>query len=102
MKDDDGRRRCASTDDDVGCCMENVRPGELVPAACTSLRCLAHDLQHASPDLESAKAALVKHDRHLYLLGALVAAALLWAVLRRRPRRHPRFPLHTWQCDGCT
>lgn len=83
-----------STDDDVGCCMDNVRPAELVPAACTSLRCLAHDL-HAAPDLPAAKAAVLKHDRHLYLLAALVAAALLWALLVRSPS-----PIYTRSAAG--
>lgn len=81
----------ASTDDDVGCCMENVRVAELVPAACTSLRCLAHDL-HAAPDLSAAKAAVLKHDRHIYLLAALVVAALLWTLLAR--------PAHTRSAAG--
>ena len=69
------------TDDDVSCCMENVRLDELLPATCTSLRCLAHDVC-AAPDLETAKAAVVKHDRYLYLLATLVALVLLWALVR--------------------
>ena len=77
------------TNDDVGCCMENVRCDELLPAACTSLRCLAHDLQRA-PDLPAARAAVLKHDRHIYLLLALVTAALAFAALTALLPRYSR------------
>lgn len=69
-----------STDDDVACCLAATRLGDVPAAACTSLRCLAADL-HRAHDLDGAKRAVLKHDRYVYALGALVLLALLWALL---------------------
>lgn len=90
-----GPPRSCSTDDDVACCMENVHVHELGSAACTSLSCMARDLGTAT-DLDAAKAAVLKHDRYMYLMLAIVGVVVLYAVLcRRQPapvwRRYPRF-----------
>lgn len=85
---DGASRRCTS-DDDVDCCMQNVALPDVLPSACRSLRCLAHDLCGAD-DAAAAQAALTKHDRHIYLLLALTVALLVaaWAV----PKSH-----RTWE-----
>ena len=65
--------------------MENVSVVDLVPAACTSLRCLAQDVK-AAPDVTTASNALFKHDRHLYLLAVVTVLLLLVVWLGRRTR----------------
>ena len=77
---------CRTTDDDIACCMDNVDLVDVVPATCTSLRCLAHDLSVAS-DMQDARTALGKNDRCLYLLMAVTATLLLLVWLRASPTR---------------
>lgn len=81
-------RSTSCTDDDVHCCMDNIGLADVLPATCTSVRCLAHDLSVAA-SFDDAAEALTKHDRHVYLLIVVVAicAALAWlrSVTASRP-----------------
>ena len=67
------------------CCMENVALADVPPAACTSLRCLMHDL-HSATTVSDARKALLKNDRHIYVL-LVVVVALVFLLLLSGGRR---------------
>lgn len=93
------KKEACGTDDDAACCMDNVALGDVLPSACLSLRCLTEDLRNAG-DAEAAKSALTKHDRHVYLLGGVVAALFVLLLISRLlhppPVPHPPPWPHRW------
>lgn len=75
-------------DEDVCCQMDNLKVDQVLPAACTSLQCLARDLG-AAKDLRDVQTAISKHDRHVYLLVALTILVLGVCILFPRRRTPP-------------